>query len=667
MEQPINILLVDDDARNLLVLETILDAPDYRLIKATNAEETLRALIEMDCAAIVMDVHMPDMNGIELAQLIKRRRKTSHIPILFLTAHHDDEENVMLGYDVGAVDYITKPVNPAILRSKIGVFVDLFRKTADLARLNAAMEAEIHDRKKAEEKFRLLVEAAPHAKIMIDQLGTISLVNSRTETVFGYTREELVGQSVEIIVPGGLPERTREEVAAEVPHRCELLGLRKDGSLVPLEVGFGQFQTAEGVFEIASLVDITRRKEAETELLAKNEELAQKNGELQRSADDRAQRLLAEAARAEAEAANSAKDRFLAMLSHELRTPLSPVLHAVALIDEEENCPPGVRSLVETIKRNVQLEARLIDDLLDLARIRSGKLQLNKEPADAHDLVRRAAQICGPEILKRGLSLELNLDATRRELQVDPARIQQIIWNLITNAVKYTPTGGTIILTTRDEPDGRNLRIEVEDSGIGIPPDRLGIIFDAFEQVHGERNVGLGLGLAISRVLAEMHGGSISARSEGAGKGSRFTVLLPAGSGTVPYNPGAPPAVATPAVPLRILLVEDHVDTATNLRRLLTRRGYEVTVAGSVKEAKEAMGAAAFDVLLSDIGLPDGQGLELMAPFVESSGDRKVTGIALSGYGMPEDIRRSREARVRSPPHQARDHRAIADRPGRSH
>ena len=514
MGDAINILLVDDDERNLVVLETILNSPDYHLIKASTADQALLALMDHDCAAIVMDVKMPDMSGIELAQLIKRRRKTQHIPILFLSAHYYEEEHVVLGYGVGAVDYITKPVNPAILRSKISVFVELFRKTSELARLNQAMEAT-------------------------------------------------------------------------------------------------------------------------------NQELAIKNAELERSAEDRAQRIRAEAARAEAEAANQAKDRFLAMLSHELRTPLSPVIHAVSLIEEEVAPTPVLSELLDTIRRNVQLEARLIDDLLDLARIRNGKLQLHPENVDVHNLVRRALEVCAPEAGARDIEVRLDLQACRPEMVGDGPRIQQIIYNLLGNAIKYTGAGGHVRLITRDDPHTRRLQVRVEDSGIGIAPEKIGKIFDAFEQVHGDRSTGLGLGLAICRVLAELHGGTIVAESRGPGQGSAFTVSLPARDHvTAPILPESQP-VKGGSIPLRLLLVEDHLDTANNLKRLLIRRGYEVSLATTVASAASAMREGTFDVLISDIGLPDGQGLELMEPFIEVAGPRTVAGIALSGFGMAEDVERS--------------------------
>ena len=319
---------------------------------------------------------------------------------------------------------------------------------------------------------------------------------------------------------------------------------------------FSSFQSSDGHFLLVSLADLTRRKQAE-------------------------------AARAEAESANRAKDHFLAMLSHELRTPLSPVLHAVALIEEEHHCPPAARDLLETIRRNVQLEARLIDDLLDLARIRNGKLQLNLENVDAHDLFRRAVEICQPDIQRQELEVCLDFSAKRCWLHADPARIQQIFWNLITNSIKYSGKGGTLTLSTSDEDDGR-IRVEIADTGIGIAAERLGGIFDAFEQAHGTRSTGLGLGLAISRILTEMHGGTIEARSDGEGQGSIFTVRLPATGTAMRHEAPESAAVPKPWPSLRILLVEDHADTAKHLMRLLRNRGYEVMSADSVATGMKA-------------------------------------------------------------------------------
>jgi len=332
------------------------------------------------------------------------------------------------------------------------------------------------------------------------------------------------------------------------------------------------------------------------------------------------------------------------MLSHELRTPLSPVLHATALLDEE-SCPASMRSTLATIRRNVQLEARLIDDLLDLARIRNGKLQLQLEPADAHDLARRAVEICESDIQTRNLRLTMDLRARRPQIEADPARIQQIFWNLISNAVKYTPPGGAITLRTEDDEAGKTLRVEVVDTGIGIEPKRLESIFDAFEQAHRGRSGGLGLGLAICRALATLHGGRIEAHSGGASAGATFTVTLPLAR-DIPANhvaaPTAPPH--PPARGLRVLLVEDHADTAATLERLLNHSGYTVRTAVSVTSAIQCIEESQWDLLVSDIGLPDGSGLDLMPRFVQAAAGRPIAGIALSGFGMAEDIQRSDSA-----------------------
>ncbi len=649
MASPVTILIVDDDVRNLQAVESILESPDYRLIKATTADEALLALMHGECAAIVMDVMMPDISGIELAQIIKKRRKTQHIPIIFLTAHYYEDEHIVQGYDAGAVDYITKPVNPAVLRSKIGVFVDLFRKNAALAAVNHAMEQQMLEREKAEEKFRRVVESAPHPIIVINDQGSIALANSRTESLFGYTLSELLTLQFGKLVPlYGAAQITAPQLdeTGEAAAPLETNGHRKDGSVLPIELHLASYESSEGSFQLASLVDITRRKEDQASLLATNAELALKNAELQRNVDERAQRMQAEAARAEAEAANRAKDRFLAMLSHELRTPLSPVLHSIALMEEDESSTPNMRELLQTIRRNVQLEARLIDDLLDLARIRNDKLTLQMEPVEAHELLQRAAQICEPEASSRNIRIHLSLGAGKSWVRADPARIQQIFWNLITNAVKYTGEGGSVHVTTENDKQQGQFRVAVTDTGIGIRTDRLQSIFDAFEQAHGTRSSGLGLGLAICRKLTEMHGGTIEASSPGEGKGSTFAITLATTVGEVASGKPGPVAETPQKSKFRLLLVEDHVDTGASLKRLLTNVGYEVSWAKSLQETLALIKSDSFDILVSDLGLPDGSGLALMKPFLTAGmvAGRPVAGIALSGYGMAEDIQRSLEA-----------------------
>jgi signal transduction histidine kinase len=504
-EQPI-VLLVDDDARNLLALEAILEDGDFALIKAQTGDDALLALMNNEFAAIILDVKMPGVNGIELARLIKQRRRTSHIPIIFLTAHYREDEHVMMAYDVGAVDYLTKPINSAVLRSKVNVFVDLFRKTRALAALNDRLEAQ--------------------------------------------------------------------------------------------------------------------------------------NILLKRDAEERARRIVAEAAQAEAEAANEAKDRFLAMLSHELRTPLTPIVYAVSMLEQDESCPPRIREALAIIQRNVWIETRLIDDLLDLARIRSGKLVLHLQSADVHEVLREAIRIGTADAAKRNIRVREDLGAGAARVNGDPARLQQIFWNLLTNAVKFTPEGGMITVHTASEGD--SLFVEIRDTGVGIEPQKLDRIFDAFEQLHRTDSSGLGLGLAICKVLVDLHGGTIEARSDGLGSGTAFVVKLPIANSASLEEPAAGLDLPEPAAQ-RVLLVDDHQDTADVLRRLLSRQGYEVRTADSVTQALEVAQDYEFDILVSDIGLPDGRGTDLLNQLQIDAG-HPIRAIAMSGFGMENDLENSRRA-----------------------
>ncbi|MFL6290566.1 MAG: ATP-binding protein [Thermoanaerobaculia bacterium] len=349
----------------------------------------------------------------------------------------------------------------------------------------------------------------------------------------------------------------------------------------------------------------------------------------------------------ELRAANEAKDRFLATLSHELRTPLTPILALVSSFQEDDRLPPDLRSHLAVIRRNVELEARLIDDLLDLTRVARGKLVLHRQAADVAEVLAHALRSVRGEMMSKGVRLAVDLAEGRLLAWADPARLTQVFWNLLSNALKFTPEGGTI--TVRSRLEAKTVTVEVCDTGIGIDAEVLPRIFGAFEQADPRitrRFGGLGLGLAVSRALMRLHGGDLAAASAGTGQGATFTVRLPAG---VPQRELDETIVTFPRESeprldrgLRLLLVEDHADTAAAMADLLGTLGHEVTVAGSVAGAREAAQGRELelDLVISDLGLPDGSGLDLM-PELAAHGLR---GIALSGYGMDEDIQRSREA-----------------------
>jgi PAS domain S-box-containing protein len=350
-----------------------------------------------------------------------------------------------------------------------------------------------------------------------------------------------------------------------------------------------------------------------------------------------------EALRKDAEAAARAKDRFLAVLSHELRTPLSPVVMTITAMENDPNLPEAFREDVAMMRRNIELEIRLIDDLLDLNRVTSGKMRLEVQPTRVHTAIKQAIQHCDGEMSAKKLNVRLDLQADNDLVNADPARLQQVFWNLLRNAAKFTPENGNIFIRT-ENADGK-VRVEVRDTGMGIASEFLNKVFDAFEQgdLRTTRQFGgLGLGLAICKAIMDMHSGTIHAHSDGPGTGATFTVELPAG-GLVALEVLAPQPTANPAAArhLRILLVEDHPDTRNVLNRLLVASNYAVKAASNIESALQLAAAERFDIVVSDVGLPDGTGYDLMKQIRDRYG---IKGIALTGYGMEEDQRRSREA-----------------------
>jgi len=377
-------------------------------------------------------------------------------------------------------------------------------------------------------------------------------------------------------------------------------------------------------------------------------------------------------AKAAAESANRSKDQFIAALSHELRTPLTPVLMLAASLREDERLPAEVREQLGMMERNIELEGRLIDDLLDISAIANGKLQLQRQLCDTHSLIRLAWEIVRDAALAKEIKVECELNASLSGLMTDPARFQQVIWNLLRNAVKFTPRQGRVFIRTSDQ-DANRLRIEIIDSGIGIAPTALEKIFTPFEQaaVAGDHRFGgLGLGLAIARAIVDLHDGKISAQSGGANLGATFIVEFP--RATIPPSAvpdstcssasGSSPTGQAAQRPLRLLLVEDHLPSLQMLSSLLTRDGHQVVAVGTMAEALSAAKAQTFSLVISDLGLPDGTGNQLMEKLRVVHG---LKGIALSGYGMAEDIMRSREAgfitHLVKPVHMAELRRALVE------
>src|SRR5436309_948289 len=343
------------------------------------------------------------------------------------------------------------------------------------------------------------------------------------------------------------------------------------------------------------------------------------------------------------ETANRTKDQFLAMLSHELRTPLTPVISALEALEAEPARTEETKASLAMIRRNVELETQLIDDLLDFTRIAKDKLQLRFAPVDAHLAISNVVEICRAEAASKQLDVHLNLRASTYNVAADAAKFQQIIWNVLKNAIKFTPEEGEIAISSLN-PSPEVLTISVRDTGIGIDPEVMRRIFEPFEQ--GNRSFerrfgGLGLGLAISKSLAQAHGGTLTVQSDGPDRGSTFLLsmqtLSPAEVATVPRKISSEASQQG----LKILLVDDHQDTCAALEKLLVRRGYLVAATHNVRSALEAATRNKFDLLISDIALPDGSGMDLMMQLRAIS---NVPGIAISGFGNNRDIERSLQA-----------------------
>lgn len=496
-------------------------------------------------------------------------------------------------------------------------------------------------------RLAAIIEDSDDAILSKTLEGVINTWNRGAQRIFGYASAEVVGKHISLLIP---PDRLDEEThildrlkRGERVDHFETVRRHKNGQLIDVSLTVSPIKDASGRIVGASKIarDISDARRTRAQLAS----AAMENARLYEAEQQ---------ARAASEKANAAKDRFLAMLSHELRTPLTPVLALISDLGSDASLPARVTDALATMKRNVELEARLIDDLLDLTRVTQGKLELHLEWLTVGAITEAALATCIGELEAKGLTLVRALHDRDHSFRGDGARLTQILWNLLKNAIKFTPSGGTITVSAHVHPHEIQPHVifEITDTGIGMEPSMIERLFVAFEQ--GGRNVtqqygGLGLGLAISKALAEAHSGTLMATSEGKNKGSTFTLRIPVKApqsdldGATPRSNNAmiPSAALTsngPNNPPRLLFVEDHGDTAKVLNGVLVRSGYHVILAKSVASALEVaakeMETDGIDLVISDLGLPDGSGLELMSELSRRYGLR---GIALSGYGMESD------------------------------
>jgi signal transduction histidine kinase len=486
------------------VLESILADPKYRLLRADHADLALRLLLEHDVAAIVLDIKMPGVSGFELARMIKNTKRFRETPLVFLTAYMVNDQDVIAGYGAGAVDYLTKPVNPQILRQKIAVFAELHRKTRELAEVN-------------------------------DKLARL---NEKLE------------------------ERVRE-------------------------------RTAE---------------------LSKSEEALK--------------------------AAAAQKDEFLAVLAHELRNPLAPLRTGVDLLLRGQ----GSERTLAAMNRQLEHMVRLIDDLLDISRISRGLIELKRDEISLALVVSACVENAGAWLERRSQTVQVELDEQVFAL-VDQTRVSQIVTNVLHNATKFTPAGGAIRVTLSREEGFAAVR--VVDSGIGLKEDQIGRVFDMFARIERPgvtAEPGLGIGLALARRLADLHGGTLTATSQGEGAGTTFTLRLPAMSGAREKSIPAEPLPGDANATFGIVVVEDNEDVADSMAEWLRMFGHRVTVTATGNDGVEAVRKDRPDVVLCDLGLPDIDGLDVCREVRKFAVEPRPVMIALTGWGRDEDHRRTREA-----------------------
>ena len=484
----------------------------------------------------------------------------------------------------------------------------LERKTTELALSLSMMQATL--------------DSTTDAIVVTDMNGSVRNFNEKYARMMGVTRAELKKADVNKLRlkfsqrfkdPPGFVARVMEIYRTAPAETFEVMEW-KDGTILER---YSQVQLLDQkpVGRVWSFRDITERKRSEENL---------------------------QAAKVAAEHANQAKDDFLASLSHELRTPLMPAMIAASYLSEHKDLAPELRDEVKAILRNVQLEAQLINDLLDVTRITRGKIEVHHEVVDVHRLIQNAQQIVKADITPKRIDFSIKLEAANYYIWADPVRLQQVFWNLMNNAVKFTPQNGRIIVSSYNK--GKQFVFEISDTGIGIEADRQASIFEPFHQ--GERSItrrfgGLGLGLTISKTLLDLHGGTISVESAGRNKGATFRVFLDLLPEPVTASPDGVRRIVEPGKRLRLLLVDDHADTRGVLSRLLAKSGHEVMTADSVRKALEILDTGRFDVLISDIGLPEASGYDLIR---QAKQRQPLAGIALSGLGMDEDVHRSLEA-----------------------
>jgi signal transduction histidine kinase/DNA-binding response OmpR family regulator len=662
-EEKVNILVVDDLPEKRLVFQVVLEELGQNIVMASSGAEALRALLERDFAVILLDVNMPDIDGIETAELIRQHKKTAHIPIIFVTAYADEMQTAR-GYRLGAVDYILSPVVPEILRSKVRVFVDLHRaqrRAQALARIEAQRAAAEEAKRRSEllaaagrelgESLDVAQGAERFLRMLVPRFAPLALVSlalddepmilcctgepPRIERDPGPDR--LPPALVRRMQEAGCA-RLRSELWLGAPAAARYLEViplcAAGGAVAVLALGHGGAPAGRSAGDEGMLGELVN-------LAAIAFENARLYWRLQRES------ARSKAAEEKLQVAARRKDEFLAMLSHELRNPLAPIRTAAEVMRRTAPAGSSVSWACEVVERQVGHLAQLVEDLLDVSRITQGKISLKIEPIELGRVVQHSLETVRPLLDYRKHEVTVHLPAAPIWVRGDFARLVQVIGNLLNNAAKYTPESGRIELAAAARRG--QAEITVRDNGIGIDAALLPHVFELFTQ--GERSLdrsqgGLGVGLTVVRRLVELHHGCVEVSSDGAGKGATFRVALPCIS-VVPQSRAEQAAEAAPPGVLgkRVLVVDDNLDAAESIAVFLRLEGHEVRTVPDASQALSVAPVFAPQVAVLDIGLPGMNGYELASRLRERGGlGPEAVLIALTGYGYNEDRARGAQA-----------------------
>jgi signal transduction histidine kinase/DNA-binding response OmpR family regulator len=682
-DDKVDILIVDDLPDKVLVYRTILEELGENLVVARSGSEALAQVLRKEFAVILMDVYMPEMDGLETAALIRRRKKSAHTPIIFVTAVAD-EVRVSQGYRQGAVDYITAPVIPEVLRAKVKVFVDLFRMTRQVRRQaeeRVALAEERSRRAAAEEANQRLTFLADASRALADSLDPDTTARTLARHAVPFLAD-LAGVTLPDDHGGpwwtelawadatGRETYTLRLATADGPHDALYAAVVRaldrgestvqDGLDIPYPTA-PEDPTAEvGRLRSAAVLPLRARgRTLGVLMLARGPSGRSFTSADLPLCDDLASRAATALDNARLYSAVQQADRqkndFLSMLAHELRNPLAPIRNAVTILRSSDSDQPARDWAGGVIDRQVTHLVRLVDDLLDVSRITRGKIRLRRELVEIAAVVAHAVEASRPEIIARGHALSVTVPPAPIQVNGDPARLAQVITNLLNNAAKYTEPGGRVWLSV--ETTEHEAVIRVRDTGIGIPADMLGTVFDLFTQ--GDHSLdrsagGLGIGLTLVHRLVGLHGGTVTAASDGPGCGSEFTIRLPlvaetgiatmSTNGSHPIQAAAPPPAGDPCHGRRVLVVDDNVDGADSLGRLLQLDGHHVRLAHDGPTALAAADEFRPDAIVLDIGLPGMDGFEVARRLRGRVDTPPAMLVAVTGYGRTEDRRRSREA-----------------------